>query len=71
MKLTLLYTDPASAGRDCPTVYLADNGQLVVQGDLVGGATVGELANVRDGEGAVMISPEVIIGALERYRAQA
>lgn len=71
MKLTLLYTDPNSAGRDCPTVYLAENGQLVIQGDLIDGATAGELVNVRDGEGAVMISPEIIIGAMKRYTAQA
>jgi hypothetical protein len=70
VKLTLLYTDPGSAGRSCPTVYLAENGQLVIQGDLVDDATAGELANVRDGEGAVVISPEIIIGAMQRYTAQ-
>lgn len=67
MKLTMLYKDPGSGGRDCPSVYLADNGDLVIQGQLVDPATADELANVLSGEGAVRISPEIVAKALERY----
>lgn len=68
MKLTKLYKDQGSGGEGCPTVYLAENGEFVVQGQQVDGATAGELENVLAGETAVRISPEVIIGAVERYR---
>ncbi|MFD0856817.1 hypothetical protein ACFQ07_31585 [Actinomadura adrarensis] len=68
MKLTKLYKDKGSGGEGCPTVYLAENGDFVVQGLQLDGATAGELENVLDGETAVRIAPEVVIGAVERYR---
>ncbi|MEU8265011.1 hypothetical protein AB0C02_30920 [Micromonospora sp. NPDC048999] len=68
MKLTKLYKDVGSGGNGCPTVYLAESGELVVQGHLVDGDTFGELENVLPGEGAVRISAEVVLGAIERYR---
>ncbi|MEU6034703.1 hypothetical protein ABZ801_04790 [Actinomadura sp. NPDC047616] len=68
MKLTKLYKDPASGGEGCPTVYLAENGDFVVQGVQLDQATTNELENVLPGETAVRIAPEVILGAIERYR---
>lgn len=70
MKLTKLYKDQGSGGNGCPTVYLAESGELVVQGYGVDSATFGELENVLPGEGAVRISADVIVGAVERYRSQ-
>lgn len=69
MKLTRLYKDPGSGGNGCPTVYLSDTGEFVIQGHLVDESTAGELENVLPGEGAVRISAEVILGAIERYQA--
>jgi hypothetical protein len=70
MKLTKLYKDQGSGGNGCPTVYLGETGELVIQGVEVDAATVGELENLLPGEGAVRISPEVVLGAVERYRKQ-
>ncbi|GAA5199602.1 hypothetical protein GCM10023322_75610 [Rugosimonospora acidiphila] len=69
VKLTRLYKDQSSGGNGCPTVYLGDNGELVVQGQLVDGDTFAELENVLPGEGAVRIDPVVVLGAIEQYRA--
>ncbi|MFY1615068.1 hypothetical protein [Micromonospora sp. WMMD736] len=68
MKLTKLYKDPGSGGNGCPTVYLGESGELVVQGSLIDEDTVSELENVLPGEGAVRIPAEVLLGAIERYR---
>ncbi|MGW5970143.1 hypothetical protein [Streptomyces sp. NPDC055186] len=70
MKLTKLYKDQGSGGNGCPTVYLAETGELVVQGHAVDSATFAELENVLPGEGAVRISADVVAGAMERYHSQ-
>jgi hypothetical protein len=70
MKLTMLYKDENSGGNGCPSVYLTDSGDLVVQGPTLDGVAFTQLENVLPGEGAVRISPEVIMGAIERYRNQ-
>jgi hypothetical protein len=67
MKLTMLYKDQGSGGNGCPSVYLTDSGDFVVQGLVLDGSTSAELENVLPGETAVRISPEVIMGAIERY----
>lgn len=69
MKLVMLYKDQGSGGNGCPSVYLAENGELVVQGHAVDGGTFAELADVLPGESAVRISPDVIEGAIERLHA--
>ncbi|MBW8485550.1 hypothetical protein [Actinomadura parmotrematis] len=69
MKLKMIYKDQGSGGNGCPSVYLAESGELVVQGDSLDAATFGELANVLPGEGAVRIAPEVLLGAVERLKA--
>jgi hypothetical protein len=70
MKLQKLFKDQNSGGNGCPTVYLGESGEFVVQGLQIDQETFGELENVLPGEGAVRISPEIILGAVERYRAQ-
>jgi hypothetical protein len=70
MKLTKLFKDQNSGGNGCPTVYLGDTGELVVQGYQVDAGTYSELENVLPGEQAVRISADVILGAVERYREQ-
>jgi hypothetical protein len=70
MKLTKLFKDPNSGGQGCPTVYLADSGELVVQGYLVDDDTLSELENVLQGETAVRISPETVLGAMERFNSR-
>ncbi|SFD16059.1 hypothetical protein SAMN05421773_110220 [Streptomyces aidingensis] len=69
MKLQMIYKDDESGGEGCPSVYLADNGEFVVQGPQVDEATAGELRNVLPGETAVRISAEVILGAVRRFTA--
>lgn len=69
MKLTKLYKDPGSAANACPTIYVSEDGAFVIQGELVDIDTARELENLLPGEGAVRISPEVVLGAVERYRA--
>ncbi|HWC84581.1 MAG TPA: hypothetical protein VG756_31880 [Pseudonocardiaceae bacterium] len=70
MKLTRLYKDQGSGGNGCPTVYLGESGEFVVQGAEVDEATFAELENVLPGEAAIRISPEVILGAADRYRVR-
>ncbi|MEU3093255.1 hypothetical protein ABZ690_00110 [Streptomyces sp. NPDC006967] len=70
MKLTKLYKDQGSGGNGCPTVYLGETGELIVQGSLVDSATIAELENVLPGEGAVRISADVVTGAMERYHSR-
>jgi hypothetical protein len=67
MKLTMLYKDQGSGGNGCPSVYLTDSGDFVVQGSTLDGEAFAQLENVLPGENAVRISPEVIMGAVERY----
>jgi hypothetical protein len=67
MKLEKLAKDGTSGDNGCPTVYRAEDGRLVVQGDLVDSATTSELENVLPGEAAVVISADVIFEAMARY----
>ncbi|KUP96506.1 hypothetical protein [Thermobifida cellulosilytica] len=69
MKLTMLYKDGKSGAEGCPSVYLADTGEFVVQGVQLSPDELAELENPLPGETAVRISPEVLIGALQRYQA--
>lgn len=70
MKLIKLFKDQNSGGNGCPTVYLGESGEFVVQGHELDQATFAELENVLPGETAVRIAPEIMLGALERYRAR-
>jgi hypothetical protein len=67
MKLTMLYKDENSGTNACPSVYLAEDGSLVVQGDQLDPTTRQELRNLLPGEDAVRIPADVIIRAIERY----
>lgn len=64
MKLTLLAKDESSGMTGCPSVYLAEDGSLVVQGLTLDSATEGNLRNVLPGESAVRIAPEIVRTAL-------
>jgi hypothetical protein len=70
MRLEMLYKDQGSGGNGCPAVYLAENGQLVVQGSAVDQDTFSHLVNVLPGEVALQIAPEVLLGAVDRLRAK-
>ncbi|GLU46536.1 hypothetical protein [Nocardiopsis ansamitocini] len=70
MELTMLFKDGGSGASGCPSVYLADTGELVVQGVQLGSDDLAALENPLPGETAVRIAPEVLIGAVERYRAR-
>lgn len=67
MKLTMLYKDQNSGTGGCPSVYLAENGDLVVQGNVLDPVTDGQLDNILPGEAAVRISAEVVRGAMAAY----
>ncbi|HLU98496.1 MAG TPA: hypothetical protein VKZ89_16820 [Thermobifida alba] len=69
MELTMLYKDGGSGAEGCPSVYLADTGELVVQGVQLAPEDLAKLENPLPGETAVRISPDVLIGALQRYQA--
>lgn len=64
MKLEIIYK---RSGNGCPTIYLAEDGDFVVQGDELDAATQGELQTVLPGETAVKISAELLLGAMLRY----
>jgi hypothetical protein len=70
MKLEMIYKDQGSGGNGCPSIYLAEDGRLVVQGDSLDGETSAQLANVLPGETAVVITSEVLFGAVDRLRAK-
>jgi len=53
--------DPPCGGGDCPTVYTAPDGSVVVQGYLVD-------HDVPDGEGIVSIPAEVLLEAARALR---
>lgn len=66
MGLTILHKD--DCGRNsCPTVYL-EKGSDIVVGEQVDSETLAQLG-VPPGENAVRIRAEVLVGALEGYRA--
>ena len=64
MDLTLLAKDESSGMNNCPAVYAAADGSLVVQGPLLDPATEANLKNSLPGEGSVHIAPEVVVAAL-------
>jgi hypothetical protein len=66
MELTLLAKDRDSGREGCPSVYFAEDGSLVIQGDLLDSATQANLLHMLPGEGAVRIKPEIVREALAR-----
>ncbi|MFV2197687.1 hypothetical protein [Nocardiopsis sp. LOL_012] len=68
MELELLAKDDKSGGKGCPSVYLNDTGEFVVQGTALDNDTLAKLQNPLPGETAVRISPEVVLKAAELYR---
>ncbi len=66
MQLELLFTQVNSSS-SCPSVYLGDTGEFVVQGPAVDESTAANLVGVDPGEVAVRIPAEVLLGAVLRY----
>lgn len=66
MKLTLLAKDVSSGKAGCKSVYLAENGKLVIQADLIDEGTKANLVNLLAGEGAVEIDVDIVRAALAR-----
>ena len=71
MKLTMLFKDRSSGATGCPSIYLAENGDFIVQGHELDPDTESNLLNVLPGEKAVKISAEVVLGAIEAYQENA
>lgn len=68
MRLELLAKDGSSGDDGCPSVWVdADDGTFVVQGEHVDNSL---LPNYLPGEGGVKISPEIVLAAMEHYRAR-
>jgi hypothetical protein len=70
MRLERLAKDADSGNFGCPSVYLAEDGSVVVQGDLVDEDTHDNLENLLPAEGAVRIKPEVLIEAVGRLQGR-
>jgi hypothetical protein len=68
MRLERLAKDEKSGNFGCETVYLTENGSLVVQGPLVDADTHAGLENVLAGENAILIDCAVVEAALRRLR---
>ena len=66
--MELLAKDPASGGKGCPSVYIDDSGEFVVQGPALDADTWAKVENPLPGETAVRISPEIVMAAVERHR---
>jgi len=69
MKLSMLAKDGDSQHGSCPSVYVAESGELVVQGQQVDGQTWAEITDPLPGEIAVRIAPEIVLDAADKYRA--
>lgn len=70
MRLTMLYKDQGSGGGGCPSVYIAENGDFVVQGHILDADTEANLLNVLPGESAVSIAADIVLGAIKAYQAK-
>lgn len=68
MRLTLLDKDGKSVDKQCPSVYVADSGEFVIQGAEMTGNDTPDLQNPLPGETAVRISPEIVLRAVEKYQ---
>lgn len=67
MRLTMLAKDDKSDKIGCPSVYISDSGELVVQGPELDTNQSREIQNPLPGETAVRISPEIIYRAMRTY----
>jgi hypothetical protein len=71
MKLTMLCKDAGSGQNGCPSVYLTDAGDLVIQGKSLDETDFDQLKNVLPGEGAIRVSADLLTRAAELYLGQA
>jgi hypothetical protein len=70
MRLTRLAKDPDSGNFGCPSVYLAENGDLVIQGDVLDADTTANLENLLPNETGVRIKASIVTDALSRLHQQ-
>jgi hypothetical protein len=68
VELTLLAKDVESGKNGCPSVYLDEEGLLVIQGGTLDVATRTNLINMLPGEDAVRIKPDIVREALANLR---
>jgi hypothetical protein len=72
MRLEMLAKDLSSGRTGCPSVYIAEDGSAVVQGDeIVDEGTRANLVNLLPGETAVRIKPAVLEAAVRAYLERA
>ena len=70
MKLRKLAKDGTSGVNNCPTIYLAESGEAVVQGQLVDEDTLANLEDLLPGEAAVRIAADVVEAAAAKLVAE-
>lgn len=70
MRLERLAKDKDSGPVGCHAAYLDAGGWFTVQGDEVDEDTRRHLENVLPGEGAVRVKPQVLLDAVDSYRAR-
>jgi hypothetical protein len=70
MRLERLAKDAESKVKGCHAAYLDAGGWFTVQGDQVDDDTRANLENVLPGENAVRVKPQVLLDAVESYRAR-
>jgi hypothetical protein len=66
MRLERLAKASDSGNFGCPSVYLAENGDLVVQGDSLDPDTTAHLENLLPGENGVRIKASIVEEAVRR-----
>lgn len=62
MQLTFIRKAATSGSGNCPALYRAENGNCVVQGLRIDGATTANLRDLAANETAVEVSADVIAG---------
>ncbi len=66
MRLEKLAKDNNSGQFGCPSVYRAEDGDLVVQGNILDEDTAGNLENLLPGEAGVRIKASIVEEAVRR-----
>lgn len=70
MRLERLAKDKVSFPNGCHTAYLDAGGWFTIQGDEVDEDTRSKLENALPGENAVRVKPQVLLDAVDNYRAR-
>lgn len=70
MRLEMLAKEEASGRSGCPSIYVDEDGWMVVQGPEVDPDTRRSLVNLLPGETGVRIAPHVLAEATAAYQAR-